>query len=227
MLPPQLLQQGDDLVPGVLVEVAGGLVGQQHLGLLDQGAGDRHPLLLAAGHLGRQVAQPVAEPDRLQRGRGPGPALAPAHSQRNQGDLDVLLRAEGRDEVEGLEDEPHRRGPDFGDLALPEGGQVLAVEVHDARGRPVQAAEDLQQRGLAVAGRALDGEPLPVLDDQVNPGQRVDRGPALLVLLLHTCQLVHGFLSLQDLGRPVLTRPGPALRRAVAGPPASRRTSRR
>ena len=46
--PPELLQQRDDLVPGVLVQVPGRLVGQQHLRRLDQGAGDRDPLLLAA-----------------------------------------------------------------------------------------------------------------------------------------------------------------------------------
>jgi hypothetical protein len=32
---PQLLDQPDDLVPGVLVEIAGGFVGQQHLRVLD------------------------------------------------------------------------------------------------------------------------------------------------------------------------------------------------
>src|SRR3984885_6622803 len=52
---PELLKQGDDLVAGVLVEVARGLVGGQHLGLLDQRAGDRDALLLSAGQLGGQV----------------------------------------------------------------------------------------------------------------------------------------------------------------------------
>jgi len=47
-LAPQRVEQADDLVPGVLVQVACRLVGQQHAGLLDQGTGYRHPLLLAA-----------------------------------------------------------------------------------------------------------------------------------------------------------------------------------
>jgi len=50
-LAPQAVEQGDDLVPGVLVQIAGRLVGEQHPGLLDQGAGDRDPLLLAAAGL--------------------------------------------------------------------------------------------------------------------------------------------------------------------------------
>jgi transposase len=39
-LAPQRVEQADDLVPGVLVQVAGRLVGQQDLRFLDQGPGD-------------------------------------------------------------------------------------------------------------------------------------------------------------------------------------------
>ena len=65
VFPPELLQQADDIVAGVLVQVAGRLVGQHHLGLLDQRPGDRHPLLLATGQLRRQVGRPVTEGHRL------------------------------------------------------------------------------------------------------------------------------------------------------------------
>jgi acyl-CoA thioesterase-1 len=64
-LAPQPFQQEDDVVAGVLVQVAGGLVGQQHLGILDQGAGDRHALLLTAGQFRGQVAGPVGQADLL------------------------------------------------------------------------------------------------------------------------------------------------------------------
>ena len=37
-----------------------------------QGAGDSHPLLLAAGQLPGHVPQPVAEADGLEGDRGPG-----------------------------------------------------------------------------------------------------------------------------------------------------------
>src|SRR6185437_1138523 len=51
--------------------------------------------------------------------------------------------------------------------------------------------ENLQQRGLAVPGRALDGQPLAILDNQAHAGQGVHRDPALLVALGHAGQLVH------------------------------------
>jgi hypothetical protein len=62
-LSPQGVEQPDDLVPGVLVQVPRRLVGEQHPGLLDQGAGDRHPLLLPAGQLAGQVLRAIGEPD--------------------------------------------------------------------------------------------------------------------------------------------------------------------
>jgi len=46
----QLLEEGDDLASRFLVQRGGGLVGQDELGPMGQGPGDRHPLLLAAGH---------------------------------------------------------------------------------------------------------------------------------------------------------------------------------
>ncbi len=56
----QAPQQLHDLAAALGVEVAGGLVGQQHRRLGDDGAGDRHALLLAARQLGRRVVLPAA-----------------------------------------------------------------------------------------------------------------------------------------------------------------------
>src|SRR5580692_2788248 len=141
------------------------------------------------------MTRPLLEPDALQRRRGAGPAFGRSDTERSERHLDVLLRAQRRDQVEGLEDEADRGGPDPGDLALPHRAQVLAVEFHGSRGRPVQAAEHLQQGGFAMAGRALDGQPFTVLDDRIHPGQRVHHAAALWVVFPDIRQLVHGFLS--------------------------------
>jgi glutamate transport system ATP-binding protein len=45
----------------------GGCVEQQHLGAVDQGPGQRHPLLLAAGELGRLLAGLALQLDQLER----------------------------------------------------------------------------------------------------------------------------------------------------------------
>ena len=49
------------------IEVAGWLVGQQHLRRVRQRAGDRHPLLLAARQFSGQMLLPVGQAERRQQ----------------------------------------------------------------------------------------------------------------------------------------------------------------
>ena len=91
------------------VEVAGGLVGEDDGGAVDERAGDGDALLLAAGELVGAVieaaldAEHVGEvvEERLSR------ALLVAGAEVGDvvGDLDVAHGGEGRQEVEALEDE--------------------------------------------------------------------------------------------------------------------------
>src|ERR671916_708188 len=64
----RLAQQRQHLVPGLRVEVAGRLVGEQDGRLGDQRAGDRDALLLAAGQLRRTVVAAVVEAHALEQG---------------------------------------------------------------------------------------------------------------------------------------------------------------
>src|SRR3989454_7262339 len=50
-------------IPGV--QVAGGLIRQDDLGLVDDGASDGHALLFPAGKLGRAMAQAIAQTEHL------------------------------------------------------------------------------------------------------------------------------------------------------------------
>src|SRR5690606_22265636 len=59
----QLLEQLDDRFAGRRVEVARRLVGEQDSRLVDERAGERDALLLAARKLRRIVVEPVGEPD--------------------------------------------------------------------------------------------------------------------------------------------------------------------
>jgi hypothetical protein len=173
VLPPEPLEQRDDLVTGVLVEVASRLVGQQHPRVFHQGPRDRHPLLLPAGELGRQVPGAVGQPHEFQCPRRALAPLGGADAQRHERGLHVLVRAERGDQVEGLEDEAERAGPHPPDRAVARPRQIGAPEPDVAGGGPVEAAEQLQQRRLAMAGLALDGEPLPLADlkAQVTDGE--------------------------------------------------------
>src|SRR3970040_1745515 len=63
----QLHQEIDHGAARVGVQVAGGLVGEQDLGIAGEGAGDRHPLLLTPGELCRVVVDPVRQAHALQQ----------------------------------------------------------------------------------------------------------------------------------------------------------------
>ena len=62
----ELLEHPQDLDAGVRIEVAGRLVGQHQRRAVDQGPGDGHALLLAAGHLRGLVIAAVGQSHPLQ-----------------------------------------------------------------------------------------------------------------------------------------------------------------
>ena len=108
--------------PVLLVEVAGGLVGQHQARVLGQGAGDGDALLLAARELvGKNIA-PVGQADALQQVEGAGGDVASTRPASSAGQADVLEHGEGGDQVEELEDEAEVVAPEQGALALAEAG---------------------------------------------------------------------------------------------------------
>src|SRR3546814_19742803 len=66
--PVEIGQQLHDLERAFAVEVAGRLVGEQHVGTGDDGAGDGDALLLAARKLGGRMIPPIGEADLVERG---------------------------------------------------------------------------------------------------------------------------------------------------------------
>ncbi len=78
-----------------------------------------------------------------------------------------------RIEGEGLE---HHRGVADADRDV---GDVPAVEQNHAGIRPFDAGDDAQQRGLARAAGAQDGEKFTRLDGELGAAQRLDGAEAL------------------------------------------------
>ena len=77
MLAVEVHQQLQDLLGRTTVEVAGGLVGEDQLGLVHEGPGDGDPLALTTRELRRPVVQALAEPHELQSLLGPLEPLGP------------------------------------------------------------------------------------------------------------------------------------------------------
>jgi len=213
---PERLEQGDDLVARRFVEVAGGLVAEDHLRLADQRPGDAHALLLAARELRWKVPSALGQPDPGEGGLRPRAALVPAHAPGDERRLDVLLRAERGDQVERLEDEAERAAAQRRELTLAQLRQVATVEEDLSTGRPVQGAQHLEQRRLARARRTLDGEELALGHTEVDAGEGGDVPASLYIPFGHVSQLIqHAILLHQSTRR----RASAGRRRAARQPP--------
>ena len=158
-------QQHEQVGAVLGIEVARGLVGQQHRGAADQGAGERGPLALGGGQHGGPLVAAVGQPDPLEQGvDGLGLGRAARDQQRQR---DVLAHGDGGEDGGGGEEEADLVAPHAGELEVVELAQRAPVEDHAAAGGAVEAGDQVEQGGLARARGADNGGELP--------GGRLDR----------------------------------------------------
>ena len=98
-------EQVEDLVAGLAIEIAGGLVAEQQRRVGDDRPGDADALLLAARELPRIVLGALGQPDDVQRDRHPLLALGLRQVGEQQRQVDVALGGEHRQQVVELEHE--------------------------------------------------------------------------------------------------------------------------
>ena len=186
----QATQQGEDLVGGPRVEVAGRLVGEQQGGPRHQRPDDGHPLLLAARERHRGAVGQRAQAHGLEQRHGLGhqrrgrPTLArqPRHHH-------VLERREGRQQVVELEDEAD------GLAAQPRAGLVveragwLAEQFDLALGGRIELAQQVQQGRLARTRRANECGELAAAQLEAEAVQHLDlAGQADVVALANAVE---------------------------------------
>src|SRR5215203_4160906 len=132
-----LLPQGEKMLvqarPGEGVEGRERLVEEEHLRLGHEGAGDRDPLLLAAGQLARPAAGMLDEPDAGKR--VPDPVAALGGGAVVEPEADIVGDGQPGQEARLLEHDPDRR------VRL---AQALAVEENGAAGGPVESGDEAQ-----------------------------------------------------------------------------------
>ncbi len=150
----ELGHQLDDAGARGPVEVARGLVREEHPRLVAERAGEGDPLLLAPRKLRGVVVAAVAQSHPLEQLVG---AEARIEAAQLEGDLDVLPRGQRGDEVEGLEDEADLLRAQPRPRVLAQRAELDAVEEDAPAGGPVEARHQREQRALAAARRAEDG----------------------------------------------------------------------
>jgi hypothetical protein len=124
----EIVEEGHDLDAGLGVEVAGGLVGEDDGGVVDQGAGDGDALALSAGELVGLVVHAGFEVDVAQGLFGALDALGGGGAVVDERQLDVVQSGGAGQQVEGLEDEADFLVADAGQFVVVERADELAVE---------------------------------------------------------------------------------------------------
>src|SRR6266540_2412383 len=147
--PPDAQQFSSHDEPRDRVERAEGLVEKEHVGVHGEGAGDFNALLHAARKLVRIRLLEAFEADEPDVVRDAALALVPR--ELAEAEADVALDGQPGEDAALLKDEnPARVGA----------ADLLPVDPHGAGGRREKAGNDVQERGLAAAGRAEDADEL-------------------------------------------------------------------
>ena len=189
LLAVEVGQQVQDGVGVTRVEVAGRLVGQQQCRPADHRPGDRDPLLLADGKLSGFLVGEI----------GQSPTFPPHFDLPVEGLLANLQRqryvssgTDRRQQVEPLKDKADRLPPQSRALTVRKPQRLAASDVNTGglRRRHHQA-QDVQQRRLAAARRPHDAQELTPADLQVNPVQHRLDYRAVLVGVMHPCDVDH------------------------------------
>ena len=163
------------LLGGHRVEGGDRLVRQNDVGALGQRPRQRHALLLAAGELvGAHIrlienAHLVQRLERLELVLFAERAQqhAPEGHIRHAGGEHILDHSRARDQIERLEH--HADAPaELPQRLAGQGAHIRAVHRQRAGGDPVHTVHRPQQRGLAGAGAADDGDKFAVPNGQVH-----------------------------------------------------------
>jgi hypothetical protein len=156
-----------ELDPDLGVEGRERLVEQQHGGLDRERAGQRDPLLLAAGQLVGVAVLLGPQSDQVQHVAGAGAALGARPAAQLEPEGHVVEHGQVREQAVGLEHHAH--------VALVGGhvGQVLAADPNRPGVRLLQTGEDAQRGRLATARGSEEHDELAGVQVQVQPVEGV------------------------------------------------------
>ena len=144
-------------VAGHGVEGAERLVHEQHVGVLGQRPGHGHPLAHAAGQLVRALVGEAAQLDQLQQLGHPRRPAALRHALEAQGQLDVAVHREPREQRRLLEHEG-----------------AAAADVDGAGAGGVEPRGQAEQGALAAARGADEADELAGPDAEADPVEGED-----------------------------------------------------
>ena len=155
------------------VQIAGGLVREQYGRMRHEGARNGDALLFAAGQLLRVVRHSRRQPHLRERRRRRLARVAPAAEFQRQ--HDVLDRRERGNKMKRLKHKPDMLAANGRAAVFVEFGEIDARDQHAAGARRIESREQRQQRGLARARGADDGQGFAGSHTEAHIGENGER----------------------------------------------------
>ena len=112
--------------------------------------------------------EPLRQAHRLQGRFCPLPPFLLAHTGVKQRQSHIVQGRHLRQEVEVLEHKADVLIPDLCQLVIVQGAHILVFQDVLARGWQIQAAHQVHERGLSRAGRAHNGNVVPLLHLEIH-----------------------------------------------------------
>lgn len=160
----EFAEEFHDVVRGLFVEVAGGFVGNDEVGVHGDGAGNGNALLLSARELVGRVFGAVGKPDDGKCVFDLLAAFGFRERREHEREFDVLVGGEHGDEVVELEDEADVVGAPFRELRFAHCADVVAEHIHSAAAWLVNAGYDIEQGCFARTGGTHERHELAAVD---------------------------------------------------------------
>jgi hypothetical protein len=169
----EIEEEGHDFGAVFGVEVAGGFVGEEDIGIVDEGAGDGGALLFAAGEFVGEVLEAVAEADFFEGLGGVG-VLIGAVGADHGGEADVFEGGEFGEEEVILEDVAHVFIAEAGEGGAGAVVDGLALDEDAAGFGLFEAGEGIEEGGFPGTGGAAEEEFFTGFDSEINAAEDVD-----------------------------------------------------
>ena len=156
------------------IQIPGGFVRKEQLGLQDDRSGDGHTLLFPSREFSRSMGQAVLQSHHLQQSPGLRARPPPLPTPDKGGKHHIFQRIEIGQQIMKLKDKADLTVANLGQGILAEGRKVASTIHHLSAGRPIQGPQDMQQGALPDPGLSHDRQPFSLCQFQIQSSQNMD-----------------------------------------------------
>jgi len=174
------------------VQIARRFIGQKQGGATGEGSRDGDTLHLAAAELVWKMSGAVRHTDQIEHFRHARGGLFLGIPAQEQGELHIFPNRHGWQEIEELKHDAERVAAVMGEFPLAGAVKFEAIHPDLARGRRVEAAEEIQQRAFAAPAGTGDRGEIPRREVERHIIERADHASARGIGSREMAEFDHG-----------------------------------